>query len=398
MKKLISIISLILALVMALSGCGLTADLTIGADNNLTLKESVKLTELEYNDIVDALSDYSEDPSDIFPDLTRVVEGDNVYYTYEKTTPITIDEINESSLDLFYDYEDMGAEDGILESLFSVRKITNSDVLLGCSELSVAASHLKEATAKITITFPEEIVITNGELSNDNKTVTFDGFKRNTNWYAATANSTAPWATAELGEVENVVKTMVDSIIEYGPTIYYFDAYNSKTVYLYWEAIENAETYQVYKRVGSGDWTPCLSTEDNYGLITVTPGIETEFTVTASNDYWATEIDEFASDYITILNPKTTPTIAVAKAKSGRKAAIKPSKIKGADGYLVYMSKKNKSGTFKKVGKIEGETPTAYYKKLSKGKYYFKVKAFKRTLNGTYYSASASKAKSVTIK
>ena len=93
--------------------------------------------------------------------------------------------------------------------------------------------------------------------------------------------------------------------------------------------------------------------------------------------YWD-EIDEkkYFSNYSNVLTIKTGTTLQVKAGK--RQAAIKIGKVKGADGYRVYMAE-SKTGKFTRIKTLKGRKNTVYTKKkLKTGKtYYFKVRAYK---------------------
>lgn len=104
---------------------------------------------------------------------------------------------------------------------------------------------------------------------------------------------------------------------------------------------------------------------------------------------------------------KVTQTLKVAlsrvtnlkvKNKKKRKAVIRWKKVKNADGYQIYRATK-KSGKFKKVKTIKGNTVVKYTnKKLKKNKkYYYKVRAY-RTVKGKKVYSAFSVKKGVVIK
>lgn len=95
----------------------------------------------------------------------------------------------------------------------------------------------------------------------------------------------------------------------------------------------------------------------------------------------------FVMRYEVLAESLKKPKIVSITAKSNL-VNIKWKKVSGADGYIVYIKKKN--GNFKKVANISGNSKTKYIaKKLKSGtEYTFKVKAKK---DGRYSLASKNK-------
>ena len=83
--------------------------------------------------------------------------------------------------------------------------------------------------------------------------------------------------------------------------------------------------------------------------------------------------------------------------KSGSKIKVAWKKVSGVSGYEVYISK-SKNGTYTKAMKITSSTKvSAVSKKLAKGKYYVKIRAYKN-VDGKKVYGKFSNVKSVTIK
>ncbi len=99
--------------------------------------------------------------------------------------------------------------------------------------------------------------------------------------------------------------------------------------------------------------------------------------------------------YLTI-KPQTVELKSAASQNAG-KATLKWGK-ETADGYQIYMAS-SKDGTYKKIKSVTNSSSVSYtVGSLTKGKtYYFKVRAYKKTDNGTVYGAF-SNVKSVRIK
>ena len=91
------------------------------------------------------------------------------------------------------------------------------------------------------------------------------------------------------------------------------------------------------------------------------------------------------------------PVIKSAKASSN-KVKLTYGKVKGASGYVVYMSNSKKGKFSKKATVKSGKTTKVTIKKLKKGRtYYFKMKAYK-TVNGKKVYSKYSKVKKAAIR
>ncbi len=94
---------------------------------------------------------------------------------------------------------------------------------------------------------------------------------------------------------------------------------------------------------------------------------------------------------VTLSNKPAKPKATIS---SKRKATVKWSKVSGATGYQLQISKKS---SFKKLvvdKKLKGKSKTKYVKKLSrKTKYYVRVRAYKKVGKTYYYSGWSSKRK-----
>ena len=79
------------------------------------------------------------------------------------------------------------------------------------------------------------------------------------------------------------------------------------------------------------------------------------------------------------------------------KVSLTWSNVSGESGYQVYYSGEKDSG-YKKAGSCKANVVKASKKKLKSGKkYYFKLRAYKKTASGTVYS-SWSAAKSIKVR
>ena len=96
------------------------------------------------------------------------------------------------------------------------------------------------------------------------------------------------------------------------------------------------------------------------------------------------------------IKPKA-PSITDIYSKTKGKAVIKWNNVAGESGFRLYYAT-SKGGTYKKVKSYEANKLAGSKTKLKSGKkYYFRVRAYKKTSSGTVYS-SWSTVKSVKIK
>ena len=96
------------------------------------------------------------------------------------------------------------------------------------------------------------------------------------------------------------------------------------------------------------------------------------------------------------IKPKA-PSISSLYSKTKGKAVIKWTNVTGESGFQVYYAT-SKDGTYKKVNSYSANKLAGSKTKLKSGKrYYFKVRAYKKTSGGTVYS-SWSAVKSVKVK
>lgn len=96
------------------------------------------------------------------------------------------------------------------------------------------------------------------------------------------------------------------------------------------------------------------------------------------------------------VKPKT-PSISDIYSKTAGKAVIKWNNVTGESGYQLYYAT-SKSGKYQKVKSYVADKTAGSKTKLKSGKYYyFKLRAYKKTANGTVYS-SWSTVKRVKIK
>lgn len=163
--------------------------------------------------------------------------------------------------------------------------------------------------------------------------------------------------------------------------------YTKKTVTVTWTKVANASAYNVYK---NGKFVAKV-TGTSYTL----KGFKDGQTFTLA-------IAPIAKDGKTVgkrtvvkgktLTMRWMKNIKIKKAKKGKKkATITWKKVKGATGYQILYSKDGKTWKTKFVK--GGKKTKATIKKLSKGKWYFKVRAVKGNYLGGYSKTKTAKVK-----
>lgn len=175
-------------------------------------------------------------------------------------------------------------------------------------------------------------------------------------------------------------------------------ASNYSAAKLTWNAVEDAEKYEVYRSVSknSGYKKLASTTKTSLTNIKLDTGTVYYYKVRA---YANINDSDVYSQYSSVKSVK--PVLGKVNSlslKAGKsKAAISWKKVSGADGYKVYRST-SKSGSYKCIKTVtKGSTVKYINKNLKKGKtYYYKVKAY-RTVNGKNVYGQYSTVKKVKI-
>ena len=170
------------------------------------------------------------------------------------------------------------------------------------------------------------------------------------------------------------------------------------TITLKWKKVTGADGYRVYKYDSSSK--KYVKVKDVTGtslkISKLKAGTAYKFKVRAYTKDDGTIWGANSSVFATATKPKT-PSITKISSSSKGKASLTWSNVSGESGYQVYYSSKKDSG-FKKVASYKVNVVKGSKSKLTSGKkYYFKVRAYKKTDSGTVYS-SWSTVKSIKIK
>ena len=169
------------------------------------------------------------------------------------------------------------------------------------------------------------------------------------------------------------------------------------TVTLKWNKVTGADGYRVYKYNSKTKKYEKLKdvTKTTLKISKLKAGTIYKYKVRAYTKDDGTIWGDYSKVFETATKCKT-PKITKLTTTKG-KATVKWSNVSGESGYQVYYSTKKDSG-YKKVKSYKVNVVKGSKSKLKSGKkYYFKVRAYKKTASGTVYSAWSA-VKSVKIK
>ncbi len=157
----------------------------------------------------------------------------------------------------------------------------------------------------------------------------------------------------------------------------------TKNIKVTWNKAANADQYEVYRSY--------KSTSDYVKIATVTANSYTDSKSTAGKTAYYKIIslkgnDKSAFSSVASAYKLKTPAKVKAKAKK-RVVTVSYSKESKASGYEIYRATKKK-GKFKKVATIKkAKTTKKVFKKMKKGTYYYKVRAYKSAGKKKIYTA-----------
>ncbi len=158
------------------------------------------------------------------------------------------------------------------------------------------------------------------------------------------------------------------------------------SVTLKWNKAGGATGYRVYRYdTKAKKWVKVKSStkETTYTIKGLKAGTAYTFAVKPYYKSGDTVVWSKYTQFETATAPETPKVTGTSN--SVKTANLSWNKVSGATGYVVYYSKE-KNGTYTKV---EAVKTTTFSKKFSKNgeKYYYKVRAYKKTANGNVYSS-----------
>ncbi len=169
------------------------------------------------------------------------------------------------------------------------------------------------------------------------------------------------------------------------------------TITLKWNKVTGADGYRVYKYNSKTKKYEKLKdvTGTSLKISKLKAGTAYKYKVRAYTKDYGTIFGSYSSAFETATKCKT-PSITKLTTTKG-KASCTWSNVSGESGYQVYYSSKKDSG-YKKVASYKTNVVKGSKSKLKSGKkYYFKVRAYKKTASGTVYSAWSS-VKNIRVK
>lgn len=420
MKKIKKLLAVVFAFVFIVTatGCTVTSDMTIGANNKVTAKTEIKISKTEIDSMVTKMGEDSIlTSSDIVEMLKEFgakscVEGGETYYVISQSETAALSELNTN------------------ETVGVAANYTTTDVwsfgdaslsFLGMdivSSLDLFKQYGIELTTTTTIKMPYKITKTN--LSTvDEYTVTETGNLNNVGSsvsYIITEKSTAAWTKAE--NVEAEILKMAKPVIakQLTANIDIMATYSNKTTI---KAVVNApycEGGVIEYKVGNGSYKTLKSfTVKKAEVNDLMSGIGAfdNFTasvknVKAGNKYTFRVIGYYNSETLgKIYSAGKTDTvkainfnkISVKKLKAGKKSfSVTVKSNDRPDEYQIQYST-NKKFKGAKIKKVNAKNKTFTVKKLKSGnKYYVRVRKVVISTSFKQLKGNWSKTKSVTVK
>lgn len=180
-KKIICLLGTLTAAVV-LAGCGVECNYTVDKSGKVSLKENVYFTNEEFDSIYQGADAQTLKESGYVGAVT--VDGTEYQLFTEEEDDYDLSQLEEEFVLTSTEFVYAAAE----------QNTSSEESAMTDEEAQELAAELSEAFSfcDISITFPYEIVYTNGTLSKDKKTVTFEGMGKNatdTAIYAYTSKS-----------------------------------------------------------------------------------------------------------------------------------------------------------------------------------------------------------------
>ena len=197
------------------------------------------------------------------------------------------------------------------------------------------------------------------------------------------------------------VKGSYDFSLSYKPTLgkpsnFKVSTRKTTSLKLSWKKVSGASGYQVQQKK-SNKWTTLKNTTSSaYTVSKLKAGTSYQFRV---RTYKTISGKKYYSSWVTLTTPTKPATVTLSSLKSNKskQLTVKWKKVTGT-GYQIQYSTSSKFKNAKTVTVSKNSTTSKTISKLKgKKKYYVRVRAYK-TVNGTKYCGTWSKAKAVTTK
>ncbi len=387
MKKVLSLVLSVLMIAVVFGGCAQEYTVKVNKDGSCKITifsaipvetieemyamENAASADTETEDVIDLETDDDLDVDDIADDDLLDYEGEDL-----ETNDYDEEILEEDPMAEFKDMEiqKVNGKDCYVEETtekFSSTKKANKYMLEGTEDNGSYFEKFKLTTKGFTATILEDmedsaaiygddfvltlnikmpyiITKTNGTLSDNKKTVTFD-LTKGGEIYAYTTKSSK---SAKIYFKKDYLKS-------------------NSSAYLNWNKVKGAEKYKVQYKISSAKkWKSITTTKTKKTIKGLKAGKKYRFKVTAITD---------SKNYTSMKTSISTLKKIEAKVKSKTDKSIKLTwkKDKNADGYIVYK-KEAKSQEWKKIKTIkDSSTKTYNVKKLEEEKkYYFKVVSY----------------------
>ncbi len=356
MKKLVSLALILLMIVAMFCGCTQEYKVTVNKDGSCKIKmiTAIPVESIEEMKALGEMEGSQEgelDYSEVEKLEIKKINGKDCY----------VEEISEkfSSTKKANKFMLEGSEDtgSYFEKFALSTDGLSATIMEGMEERAMIYG--EDFSVKLQVTFPYIITKTNGKLSTNKKTATFDVIKGG-KIYAYTTKSSK------------------------GAKIYFKENYlkSNTSAYLSWNKVSGAKKYKIeYKADNAKKWSAVTTTKTSKTVKGLKAGKKYSFKVTA-----LTKSKKYTSQKVTI---STLKKVGVkAKSKTDKSIKLSWKKDSAADGYVVYM-KSSKKADWKKIKTIKKDSTVTYNVKGLKGEktYYFKVISYK-AVNGKKIKSS----------
>lgn len=170
------------------------------------------------------------------------------------------------------------------------------------------------------------------------------------------------------------------------PTV---EATSTSAIKLGWSKFAGAKWYQVYQRVNGGWKLIGKTTETSFTVKNLKKATEYKFGVRAYTESGSKTYKSVISPSLIVSTETGVPTILLSRGS--KQCTVSWSKVKGADGYQIYMSTGENSKSFKKVATVSADKLNYTITGLKVDEYYnIKVRSFVKSSNGAKSYSSFS--------
>lgn len=325
---------------------------------------------------------------------TPIKESGLVYIgeiLFDDTQPRTINLENEETVLTLGSV----AQDHDTKTVYTVRIVKSSVKVTGIT-LNPTGKTLKVGES---FTITADVVPANADnksiiYSSDNNSVASVNGNKVTAKAAGTAIITAK-AQDGSGVKATLTVTVQKEAVLTAPKSVKATQKSAKAVKVTWSKVTGAKQYDVYRssKAGTGFVKIGNTTANSYTDKKAKAGKTFYYKVVAVSTSLAANSPKSGAAKVTLMK---APSVKLTAGKNQVKVSWK--KIKGTAGYEVYMSTKETKGFKRKATLTKSKNISRTIKKLkSGGKYYFKVRAYKK-INGKKVFGDFSKVRGISAK